>query len=328
MNNQNSITEDEISLIDIYEFLKDGYKTILTTVVLGGVTGIAVAFILPEKFSATAHIQPARVVGNEIERINVLAEKMRSPTYYSQNTFAACDVLDSINPAQSLVDGLKPNVAQASSFVSISFKSKSTDTSINCLNAVLNDVIESQNALSKPILDRVINDLNQAKQRYETAKTKQEQELKQNKERLQIAKDKLKAALNFISKFESDTTRFNFNDEQFSASSLLLSTILSKQNEIKDLQFQINQLEMKVQSAITGREDELLNLEKQINDTERNLLSPTTENAKFATAIYSAPTKVEPKRSVITVVSVIAGGFIGLLILLLRRALISVRNRT
>jgi LPS O-antigen subunit length determinant protein (WzzB/FepE family) len=328
MNNQNSITEDEISLIDIYEFLKDGYKTILTTVVLSGIAGISIAFILPEKFVASANIQPARVVGNDVENINVLAEKMRSPTYYSQNTFAACDVLGSVNPAQSLVDGLKPNVAKASSFVSVSFKSKSTDTSINCLNAVLNDVIESQDTLSKPILERAINDLSQAKQRYETAKTKQEQELKQNRERLQLAKDKLNTARNFISKFENNTTRFNFKDEQFSASSLLLSTILSKQNEIKDLQFQINELEMKVQSAITGREDELLNIEKQINDAERNLLSPTTEKAKFATAIYSSPTKVEPKRSVITIVSVIAGGFIGLLILLLRRALISVRSRT
>lgn len=328
MNNPNHITEDEISLIDIYEFLKDGYKTILTTVIFGGLTGFSVAFISPEKFIASAQIQPARVVGTDIENINVLAEKMRSPTYYSQNSFAACDTLDSINPARSLVDGLNPNVAKSSSFVSVSFKSKSTDTSINCLKAVLNDVIESQDTLSKPILERVFNDLSQAKQRYETAKTKQEQELKQNKERLQIAKDKLNTAQNFVSKFENNTTRFNFNDERFSASTLLLSTILSKQNEIKDLQFQINELQMKVQSAITGREDELLNIEKQINDAERSLLAPTTEKAKFATAIYSPPTKVEPKRSIITLVSLIAGGFIGLLILLLRRAFISVRGRT
>lgn len=328
MNNTNHITDDEISLIDIYDFLKDGHKTILTTVIMGGILGISVAFVLPEKFMATANIQTARVVGKDVENINVLSEKMRSPSYYSKNTFAACDVLDASNPAQTLVDALKPSVAKASSFVTVSFKSKSTDVSINCLNAVLNDVIESQENLSKPILEMAINDLSQAKQRYEIAKTKKEQELKQNKERLQLAKDKLNTARNFISKFENNTTRFNFKDEQFSASSLLLSTILSKQNEIKDLQIQINELEMKVQSALTGREDELLNIEKQINDIEKSLLAPTSENAKFATAIYSPPTKVEPKRSVITVVSVIAGGFIGLLILLLRRARISMRSRT
>ena len=79
MNEQNYVADDEISLLDIYEFLKDGWLTIAATTVLGGAIGVGTAFVLPEKFLASATIQPTRVLGNDVESIAVLAEKMRSP---------------------------------------------------------------------------------------------------------------------------------------------------------------------------------------------------------------------------------------------------------
>jgi LPS O-antigen subunit length determinant protein (WzzB/FepE family) len=260
------------------------------------------------------------VLGEDVEKVAVLAEKLRSPTYYSQQSFTACDVADSTNPAQTLATALKPNVAKNSGFVSVSFKSTNINTSIACLNAVLDDVIKAQGVLKEPILQRANEDVRQTRQRLDTSRIKNEQELKQNKEQLQTLKEKLKAAQQFVSRFENNAARFDFKDDQFSASSLLLATILSKQNEVKDLQIQINNLEMKVAASLTGREDELLSLEKQLKDIERNLLSPATAPASFTTPIYSPSQKVEPKRSLIAVISVLAGGFIGLMLLVLRRA--------
>ena len=321
------IADDEISLMDIYDFLVDGWVTIAATTVLAGATGVGAAFVIPEKFLATATIQPTRVLGNDVESVAVLAEKMRSPTYYSQQSFIACDVADSTNPAQTLATALNPNVARNSTFLSISFKSTNINTSIACLNAVLADVIKAHAVIKEPILQRANEDLRQTRQRLDTSRIKNEQELKQNKERLQTLKEKLRAAQQFVSRFENNAARFDFKDDQFSASSLLLATILSKQNEAKDLQIQINNLEMKVAASLTGREDELLSLEKQLKDVERNLLSPSTVSASFTTPIYSPSQKVEPKRSLIAVISVLAGGFIGLMLLVMRKATANIKKQ-
>lgn len=327
MNEQNHVADDEISLLDIYDFLKDGWVTIVATTVLGGVIGLSAAFIIPEKFLASASIQPAHVLGEDVESVDVLAEKMRSPTYYSQQTLAACKVSDKINPAQTLATELKPSVGRKSAFVSVSFKSTNTNTSVACLKAVLGDVIAAESILAKPILDEAMNDLNQARLKLETAKIRQTQALSQNKERLQISKEKLRAAQDFIQKFEVNAGRFDFRDDQFSASSLLLATMLSKQNEIRDLQVQINDLEMKVSSAITDRDDEVFKLEREINDIGGDMLPPTTGPAEFSTGIYSPSEKVEPKRSLIVVISIFVGGFIGFLILVSRRAVKYIKER-
>jgi uncharacterized protein involved in exopolysaccharide biosynthesis len=319
MNEQNYVADEEISLLDIYGFLKNGWITIAATTVLGGAIGVGTAFVLPEKFLSTASIQPARVLGEDVEKVAVLAEKMRVPTYYSQQTLTACDLAESENSAQKLTTALNPHIARNSAFVSLSFKSENINTSIACLNAVLADVINLHAVIQEPLLQRIKEDLQQTQLKLNTSRIKNEQELKQNKEQLQTLKEKLRVAQQFVSRFENNAARFEFKDDQFSASSLLLATILSKQNEAKDLQIQINNLEMKVAASLTGREDELLGLERQIKEFERNLLSPATVPASFTTPIYSPSQKVEPKRSLIALVSLLAGGFIGLMLLVLRR---------
>lgn len=270
MNEQNYVADDEISLLDIYEFLKDGWLTIAATTVLGGAIGVGTAFVLPEKFLASATIQPTRVLGNDVESIAVLAEKMRLPTYYSQQSFTACDVADSTNPAQTLATALNPNVARNSAFVSVSFKSTNINTSIACLNAVLADVKQNQNESAERQIALATATINK------------------EKEQLKIAED-------FVSSVSQKTLTFNFKDTQFSASQLLFGMLQSKQNEIT-------------------------NLKSSIQRTELLLSEPQTKSASFTTPIYSPSQKVEPKRSLIAVISVLAGGFIGLMLLVLRRA--------
>ena len=269
MNEQNYVADDEISLLDIYEFLKDGWLTIAATTVLGGAIGVGTAFVLPEKFLASATIQPTRVLGSDVESIAILAEKMRSPTYYSQQSLLTCDVADSTNPAQTLATALNPNVARNSAFVSVSFKSTNINTSIACLNAVLTDVKQNQSETAERQIALATATLNK------------------EKEQLKLAED-------FISSVSQKTLTFDFKDTQFSASQLLFGMLQSKQNEIT-------------------------NLKSSIQRTELLLSEPQTKSASFTTPIYSPSQKVEPKRSLIAVISVLAGGFIGLMLLVLRR---------
>lgn len=277
MNEQKYVDEDEISLLDIYEFLKDGWSTIATTAILVGVIGGGTAFLIPEKFLASTSIQPARVLGNDVEGIAVLAEKMRSPTYYSQQTITACDVGDVANPVKTLAIALNPNVARNSAFVSMSFKSENINTSIACLNAVLADVNLNQNDIAQRQIALANSTLNNEK-------------------------EKLKLAEEFVAALSNKTLTFDFKDTQFSASQLLLATLQSKQSEIT-------------------------NFKSSIQRTELLLTEPQTKPASFTTPIYSPSQKVEPKRSLIAVISVLAGGFIGLMLLVLRRAVRRVKGQ-
>lgn len=209
------------------------------------------------------------MLGEDVEKVAVLAEKMRSPTYYSQQSFTACDVADSTNPAQKLATALNPNVARNSAFVSVSFKSTNINTSIACLNAVLTDVKQNQSETAERQIALATATLNK------------------EKEQLKLAED-------FISSVSQKTLTFDFKDTQFSASQLLFGMLQSKQNEIT-------------------------NLKSSIQRTELLLSEPQTKSASFTTPIYSPSQKVEPKRSLIAVISVLAGGFIGLMLLVLRR---------
>ena len=277
MNEQNEVAEDEISFYDIYEFLKDGWKTIAATTVLGGAIGVGTAFVLPEKFVASVTIQPTRVLSEDIEKVAVLAEKMRSPTYYSQQSFIACDVADSANPGLTLATALNPNVARNSVFVSVSFKSKNINISTACLNAVLADVKQNQNK-------------------------KAESKIKAVNANINVEKEQLKRSENFISSISQNLLRLDIKDSKFPALQFVFGMLASYQKEITQLK-------------------------SNILKTELLLGEPDTKPASFINPIYSPSQKVEPKRSLIAVISVLAGGFIGLMLLVLRRGFKRVKEQ-
>jgi hypothetical protein len=110
-------SEGEISILDIYDFFATNLVTILIWVVVAIGAGAVVAFSLPVKYEASAVIEPTRIAETStdlntkalvfkstvVESKEVLAEKLKSPTYYSDETIKACgfDSKD-INPQLSL----------------------------------------------------------------------------------------------------------------------------------------------------------------------------------------------------------------------------------
>lgn len=314
MESGDNKNEDELDFVKIYKFIIDGWKTIISSVLIAGTLGVGVSFILPEKFIASASIEPARVLGNYVESVNILSEKMRSPTFYSPATVMACDIDNTFDPTALLVKELKPEVRRQSAYVSISFKSKSVETSKRCLQAVLDDTNRNQDLIRQAQIQKAQRDLKLAEQRLNALKVKQKQELTIDKEKLEVSKQKLSAAQDFITSYEKNNIKFDFKDEKFSASSLFLATILAKQAEVKNLQIEINDLEMKVKASISSHDNEILNHENNIRSIEQSLLPPATEPAKFVVPIYATPNKIEPKRSLIVAICALAGLILGLFV--------------
>lgn len=317
--------DDEISLIDIYDFFVNGWKTIVLFVVVGMGIGLTTAFVIPEKFEASALIEMATVGDSSggsrpVESKDILAEKLKSPTYFSNKTIEICGFADQANPAFAFAEALKTSVQRDSSFVSASFKAFSKDEAITCIKATLSDIKLNQAILAVPVIDNLGVALRTLNEQLQAAKTEQEQLLIQNKERLDVTRQKLVAAQSFVDLFSKDALTFKFDNTQFSASALLLSTIISKQNEIKDLEILINQLEMEVDARLTKKDNEVRELAKRVNDIRNALSAPQTKEASFATPIYAPNQKVEPKRSIIVLMSLIAGFVLSILFLVARKA--------
>jgi uncharacterized protein involved in exopolysaccharide biosynthesis len=323
MTEKPEIDHDEISLLDIYAFFRDGWKALVAFSLLGVSAGLITAFVLPEKFQASVLIEPASVSKKEkdsiakgsVETSAILAEKMKQPTYYGDATIKACDLTDKVNPAQALVKGLNPNVARNSTYVSVTFKAESPAIATACLESVLKDVVANQARLAKPLINNLEVELTNAEQELQSNITERDQQRIKNKEKLSVAKSKLAAAENFVEKFSKDSLTFKFGDQQFSATALLLSTLISKQNEIKDLEIQINALELEVAANMTDKDQAVRKMTNIVSELKNALLPPNTKPATFAAPIYSPNTKVEPKRSVVILVGLVAGGFLGLMLL-------------
>lgn len=212
---------------------------------------------------ASAAIQPARALGKEVETVQVLAEKMRLPTYYSQESFKNCGVAEAVSPGEALAKALNPNVARNSAFVSVSFKSPSVERSAPCLNAVLEDIKRTQAVVA------------QAQLKAATANIDLD---------LQV----LKVA--------EDLVAFTLKDKTTMSTPAGVNLLLAKQ-------------------------DEVARLKRSVSFSQQLLLSPDTQSASFVAPVFASPIKVEPKRALISVISVLAGGFLGLMILLSRRVI-------
>lgn len=307
--------QEEISLLEIYEFFRDGWKALVAGSVLGLGAGFITAFVLPEKFQASALIEPASVGSKSVEPVAVLVEKMKTPTYYSSTTLDTCGVDKLTNPAQTLVTRLKPNLPRNSPYASMSYRAESPADAAKCLEQVLKDVTQNQAQISKPLINNLEVALSNAEQELQATTTERDQQRIKNRERLKVAKLKFAAAEEFVEKFSKDGLQFKFGDPQFSASALLLSTLINKQNEIKDLEIQISALEMEIGANLTDKDQRVRSLNNQVTEMKNALTVPATKPATFAAPIYSPNVKVEPKRSVVILAGFITGGFLALLLL-------------
>ena len=258
MNNHNfEKVEDNLSLTELADFFKKYWKGIAIGGLIGGLLGIAVATFIPPKYQATAIIQVGKVANVDIESPSVLVEKIKFPMYYSSNTYDECNVADLIEPGSFLAKHLNPVVAKNAPIITISYTEKDITRAKKCLESVLGDIRVNQSEISKPILDSKRNQLDNLRQ-------------------------KLASAEDVIKSLASNKRNFDFSDSKFSASTLLLATTLNKENEIKDLR-------------------------TQINDMEITLAEPQTKEAYLVTPIYAPNVIVEPKRTLIVILASIIG---------------------
>ncbi|QWD14756.1 hypothetical protein G6702_01710 [Polynucleobacter paneuropaeus] len=177
----NSMSQDEISLLDILRFLKGAYKTILVFGALGLAIAIAYLVITPNRFEAVAQIQMAQTssannnnlnsLGVNIEEPAQLIARLSSPSSFSAGAIAACGQQAQSNPALATAQTIKlAPIKGISNVVELKTVGPTSEAASICAQAIFELIKTSQAQIQAPYLEEAQTRLLEDKSRLDQAK--------------------------------------------------------------------------------------------------------------------------------------------------------------
>ena len=210
--------EDEISLIDILLFLQASFSNVVKSLVVCLLAGGANYFSVPKMYEASATIEMATVAGVPVETPAVLLEKMKLPLYFSPETLQACGSDGGLSSQAKFADKIKPSINKIAPMVTFVTQAQSTQEAKACLNAVITEVSNNQDAIAKPMLMQI-------------------------KQKIQLISEQLKlteeiAKISLTPKGNSKTS-----EAQFASNTLYMSFGTTYVTKISDFRSQISTLE-------------------------------------------------------------------------------------
>ena len=220
MNDMQSV-EEEISLFDLYEKLREGWRSILGGLLLGTILAVLAIVLVSPKYEALAMLQTGRVAGSIVEDPSTIVERLKSPALLLE---IAEDVGDE-DWLDNLQDGVGKDILTAlvpktnPSVVEVKIKANSPAAAKKIADAATGLLIKRQNELSKGVLGKIRFDLDVAR------------------EKLGRAEKELQALTKTL-----DSTKIK--DGQFSQISLLTSLRLQKESEMFGLRQSVYALEI------------------------------------------------------------------------------------
>ncbi len=197
---------------------------------ISGLTGLiavsAYLFFVPPRYEATASLMVAHVVGEAIESPAALAEKIKSGTFFTRQTWSACGLNDQRQPGQLLGQRLRPYPNKNAPFVELSFTDTSRERSVACLAKVVEEVVGTQNRLAEPVLNNKHKQLAELKQRLATLRKT-------------------------VEVMDGSPVASGLNHKEFLMHSLWLSVAMVKQAQMRDLSRRVDDLELQLASSRT-----------------------------------------------------------------------------
>lgn len=159
----NTISEDEISIKDIFDFLLESWKGIALTGLLALLGSIAYLLVSPSQYQATAQIQMAQIspnnnntnpLGVNIEDSNLLMARLRLPSTYSNQEIKACDFESSPAPSEALVTAAKFSAVKGvGSIIELKVNRDTKEVAIACAQSLFENIKASQNEIIKPYIE-------------------------------------------------------------------------------------------------------------------------------------------------------------------------------
>lgn len=132
--------DDEISLWDIVNFLKEGWCWLAGGMLVGLVCAVTYLAVTPQQYEAQALFQGARVLGLELEGSAQLIERLKFPTFYGTKQLKACDI-STDSPTALLAQRINPMVLKGTNLLQVTYRARKSAQAVQCLEAVIEQVI-------------------------------------------------------------------------------------------------------------------------------------------------------------------------------------------
>lgn len=199
--------DDQISLLDLWEKLRNGWRSVVGGVALGALSaGLAIVLISP-KYETTSVLQVGMTAGKEVEAVTTTVERFKSLTFVLEATKQAGVV------AGDCVTG---QLVKGTSLIELKTIGDTPESSSRLNDIVVRMLVERHDALGAPLKRKLESDI-------------------------AVAKGKLKAVERELAHFPRVTP---LKDGQFSSVSLLVSLKVQKQQELFALQQELISLEL------------------------------------------------------------------------------------
>lgn len=149
--------DDEISLWDFVDCLKDGWRWLAGGLVAGAVGGVGFMLVSPAQYEATAIVQPATVglsttttttKGAEVESVAQTLERLKVPTFYDETVVDACQAASRL----VLASRVKASQVKGNFLIQVSYRAPSSVVAQACVNAVVAQLTQSQATMSEPLI--------------------------------------------------------------------------------------------------------------------------------------------------------------------------------
>lgn len=159
--------DEEISLVDILQFLKGAYKTILILGAVGLVIAVAYLTVTPKQYEAVAQIAMAQIsaannnnnnnlnpLGINIEEPSLLIARLAQPTSFPPQVLSSCGVGESTESAAGITKSIKLSIPKGvTNAVELKAFGKSPEVASMCAQAVFELIKTTQAQIVAPYID-------------------------------------------------------------------------------------------------------------------------------------------------------------------------------
>lgn len=275
MNENELQQEDEISLFDLWETLREGWKTVVGGTAVGLAGAVVAIILLAPKYEAVAILQVGQVgqVGQagqaaplQVEAPAQAIERLKSSSFQLS---VAEDLGDQkwkellLSSSTATTRHLAVQVMKTAPVIELKVSASSPEQAKSIAEATIKGLARKQDEIAKPMVDKVKADLSITKEKLASA----EKEL----ETLS------KIAMNAVVK-----------DERFTQLSLITSLRVQKEAEV----FGLRQTIMAYETA---------------------LMPPATQPAQALEPVYVASKPVSPKKPLLIALGLVSGLLVGVM---------------
>ena len=229
----NHISDDELTIIDVFKFLRVNFRFFSIGAILGCVIGLGVAYAVTPQWEATALLRIEQLgnagnAGNAIEPTLQVVDRIKNRSF--QN-----DVLKKLGLSTSendklakyFINTLKVKL-EKSDLVNLAIRGSSPENAKRNMSAIINEIESIHNKMLEPTVHRWQQELASIQSELDQANARQE---------------RLEKSLN--------RQAGSFNDKNFSQAALLSNILLTREAEFKSLRDRKRILEEQLSPART-----------------------------------------------------------------------------